>query len=149
MRNLFLLSAVVFFLVGCRDIKEVHCTGVKGFKVNHINTSGIDGDILLGIKNPNNFGFSIYKSAFDVTYSGIYLGKARLTRRVFIRKNAEETYSFNLKSDFKNVNLMDVMKLLQGATSKGSIEVKGDLKVGKLLLRKSVPVDVKEKIRLE
>jgi len=71
-------------LTNCRDIKEVQCTGVKGFKINKMDAKGIDGDILIGIKNPNAFGFSIYKSAFDVTYSGIYLGKAKLVKRVHI-----------------------------------------------------------------
>src|SRR3954471_15200581 len=94
---LFLLS-VVFFFSSCKELKELQYTGVKGFKINKVNTAGIDADILLGIKNPNSYGFSIYKSEFDVTYSGIYLGKAKLTKRVHINGNAEQTYSFNLKS---------------------------------------------------
>ena len=143
----FLFALLIF--TNCRDIKEVQCTGIKGFKVNKINTEGIDGDILLGIKNPNSFGFSIYKSEFDVTYSGIYLGKAKLTKKVHIRKNAEEVYSFNLTNDFKNTNLMDVMKLLSGAMFKNSIEVKGDLKVGKVFIKKKIPIEIKEKIKLE
>ena len=113
-----------------------------------MNTSGIDGDIMIGIRNPNNFGFSIYKSEFDVTYSGVYLGKAKLTKRVHIRANGEETYSFNLKNDFKGTNIMDVMKLLGGVTFKNSVEVKGDLKVGKIFIKKRIPVDIKERINL-
>ena len=114
--------------------------------MNKINTEGIDADIILGIKNPNRLGFSIYKSTFDITYSGIYLGKAKLRKRVHIRANKEENYSFNLKNDFKDVNLMDVMKLLAGATFKNTIEVKGDLKVGKFYLKKKIPVNLKEKL---
>ncbi len=137
------------FLFSCKTLKDPEYTGVKGFKINKINTEGIDGDIMLGIKNPNAFGFTIHKSEFDVSYSGVYLGKARLTEKVFIKGKAEETYSFNLKSDFKNVNLADVIKLLNGASNKGLLEVKGDLKAGKLLIRKKFPVDVKEKLSLE
>ena len=151
LRHLFYFSCflvISFCFTNCRDIKEVQSTGVKGFKVNKINTEGIDGDILIGIKNPNAFGFSIYKSEFDVTYSGVYLGKAKLTKRVHINASAEEVYSFNLKNDFKGANLMDVMKLLSGAAFKNSIEVKGDLKVGKLFIKKRIPVDIKEKINL-
>ena len=135
-------------LTNCRDIKEVQCTGVKGFKINKMDAKGIDGDILIGIKNPNAFGFSIYKSAFDVTYSGIYLGKAKLVKRVHIHANKEEVYSFNLTNDFKNANLADVMKLLGGAVFKSTIEVKGDLKVGKIFIKKKIPVDIKEKVNL-
>lgn len=151
MKNVFhilsILLLVVFFS-SCRNFKEVQITGVKGFKVNKINTEGIDGDIMIGIKNPNNLGFSIYRSEFDVSYSGVYLGKAKLTKRVHINANAESVYSFNLKNDFKGANLMDVMKLLSGSMLKNTIEIKGNLKVGKLYLKKKIPVNLSEKIRL-
>jgi LEA14-like dessication related protein len=138
----------LIFLASCSGMKEVQCTGVKGFTVSRIDTKGIDGQVLLGVKNPNSFGFSIYKSEFDITYGGIYLGKAKLAKRVHIHKNAEETYEFHLTKDFKDINLLDVMKLLNGASLKNSIEVKGDLKVGKFLIKKKIAVDVKEKVKL-
>lgn len=144
---LFLLSCA-FFISSCKNFKELECTAVKGFKVSKINTEGIDAEILLSIKNPNAVGFSIYKSEFDIKYSGVYLGKAKLLKNVRIHANKEETYSFNIKNDFKDVNLMDVMKLLSGATFKNMVEVKGDLKVGKLYLKKKIPVDLKEKLSL-
>jgi LEA14-like dessication related protein len=148
MNKTILLYFVAFILclVSCKNFKEVQCTGVKGFKVGKISTAGLDADIMLGIKNPNSFGFSIYKSEFDISYGGIYLGKAKLSKRVHIGANAEQTYSFNLKSDFKNINLADVMSLLSGASRKGMLEVKGDLKAGKLFVKKKFPVDVKERI---
>ena len=144
---LFMITSLTFF-TSCRNYKEVQITGVKGFNVNKINAEGIDGDILIGIKNPNNFGFSIYKSEFDVNYSGVYLGKAKLTKRVRISANKEEVYSFNLKNDFKGANLSDVMKLLGGAMFKNTIEVTGNLKVGKFYVKKKIPVKISEKIKL-
>ena len=147
-RLLSLLLVSLLFFTNCRDYKEIQTTGVKGFKVNKISTEGINGDILIGIKNPNNFGFSIYKSEFDVHYSGVYLGKAKLTKRVHISANKEEVYSFNLKNDFKGANLPDVMKLLSGAMFKNTIEVNGNLKVGKLYFKKKIPVKISEKIKL-
>ena len=138
----------LLFLGSCRNIKEVECSGVKGFKVNSIDTKGIDGDVMLGLKNPNAFSFNIYPSEFDITFSGIYLGKAKLSKVVRIKGKTEEVYSFNLKNDFKDINLLDVMKLLNGAVNKGLVEVKGELKVGKFYYRKKFPVSVQEKINL-
>ncbi|MES2678391.1 MAG: LEA type 2 family protein [Bacteroidota bacterium] len=146
--HLLLLLVCIFCMTACRDLKEVQCTGVKGFKVNQVNMEGIDADIMLGIKNPNNMGFSIYKSTFDVTYAGVYLGKAKMSKRVHINANTEAIYSFNLKSDFKGANLPDIMKLVSGAIGRGMVEVKGDLKAGKFLLRKKFPVNVKERVGL-
>lgn len=136
-------------LASCLGMKELEYTGVKGFKINSINTQGINGDIMVSIRNPNPYGFSIHKSEFDVSYNGVFLGKARLDRKVRIKAKAEETYAFNLKSDFSNVDLADVIKLLNGASNKGMLEVKGDLKAGKMLIRKKFPVNIKEKLSLE
>jgi LEA14-like dessication related protein len=147
MRNLLLI--LPFFLFACRDFREVQVSGIKGFKVNKISTEGINGDLQLTLRNPNNFSFTLYKSGFDVRYSGIYLGKALLAKKVKIKANAEETYSFNLQSDFKNVTLLEVLKLLNGASFKNSLEVKGDLMAGKFYLKKKIPVDLKEKLSLQ
>lgn len=146
--NFLFLSSLVslfFTISSCKDFKEARCTGVKGFKINNVNAQGINAEVLLGIENPNTVGFSIYPSEFDVVFSGINLGKAKLNKRVHIDANAEKTYSFILKSDFKNVNLMDIMKLMNGGSS-GTVEVKGNLKAGKFYLKKKFPVDVKERV---
>jgi LEA14-like dessication related protein len=121
MKKIIVVLWSVFVLSSCYNLKEVQYTGVQGFKVDRISTSGLEGDVILGVKNPNTFGFSIYKSEFDVTYSGVYLGKAKLAKRVFIKGKTEENYGFHLVSDFKDVNLLDVMKLLSGASFKNQI----------------------------
>ena len=124
----------------------MQCTGVKGFKPNKIDLTGIDADIQLGIKNPNTVGFSVYRSTFDVTFNGVYLGKAKSTKRVRVAPNSDKSYSFTLKGNFKNVGLNEVMKLVGGG--KGSLEVKGNIKAGKFFIKKRIPVDVKERVGL-
>ncbi len=148
MNKLLIIVFSSLLFMNCRDFKEIQVTGIEGFKINKISMDGIDGDVLLKLKNPNALGFSVYRSEFDVNYSGVHLGKAKLRKRVRIKGNAEKTYAFNLTSDLKNSNIMDVMKLLSGAAFKNTLEVKGDLKAGKFFLKKSFPVDLKEKISL-
>src|SRR4051812_21044121 len=114
MRSLLILALSIIF-VSCHDFKEIQVTGIEGLSINKISMDGIDARLLLRLKNPNAMGFSLYKSEFDIRYSGIYLGKAKLTKRVKIKANAEETYGFHLSQDFKNLNVMDVLKLLNGA----------------------------------
>jgi LEA14-like dessication related protein len=139
---LIMLSA----LVSCRSFKEAEFTGVKGFKVNTINLQGIDADVILGIKNPNPIGFSIYPSEFDIKLMGVGIGKAKLKKRVHISANTEKEYTFRLKSAFKDMNMMDILKLVN-AGNFGTIQVKGNLKAGKFYLKKNFPVDVKESLR--
>lgn len=148
MKNLIYVVAIAlgFLFSSCEEYKDVECTGVKGFKVNAINMSGMEAEIILGIKNPNNTGFSIYPSEFDVVLSGIALGPAKLKQRVHIDGNTEKNYSFTLKSSFKDMNMMDIMKLVN-SSSFGSIQVKGNLKAGKFYVKKKIPVNVKESLR--
>jgi LEA14-like dessication related protein len=145
-KSFYILISLIIF-TSCKNFKEAECTGVKGFKVNKMDMNGIDADIILGIKNPNKMGFSIYPSEFDVTISGINLGKAKLKRRVHIDGNAEKDYAFNLKSSFKDMNMMDVMKLAGSGGVQGTVLVKGDLKAGKFYLKKKFPVNEKHSIR--
>lgn len=142
---LFLISLLV--LNSCKDFKEAEVTGVKGFKIKSLNTEGIEAEVILGVKNPNSIGFSIYPSEFDISFSGVNLGKAKLKKRVHIDANCEKPYVFELKSTFKDLNLLDLTKLLSGSKL-GLMEVKGDLKAGKFWLKKSFPVNHKEKIGL-
>lgn len=142
-----LLLSGLFF--SCSRIKEVQCTDIKGFKVHKVNTEGIDSDVMLTIKNPNKVGFYIYPSEFNVAFSGIKLGKARLKEKVFIPKNSEQTYPFTIAGDFKDITLGDIMKVLEAFSRTGELEVKGNLNVGKFLVKKSFPVELKEKISVE
>jgi hypothetical protein len=80
MKNAIYILISILIFTSCKDFKEAECTGVKGFKVNKMDMSGIDADIILGIKNPNRMGFSIYPSDFDVTVSGINLGKSKIEK---------------------------------------------------------------------
>lgn len=145
---LFLISALcVLIFVSCEEFKEVEVKGVKSFRLTKVGTEGIEGEVILGLKNPNNKGFSIYPSEFDVTYSGIKMGKARLYKKVRIAPNSEKLYTFKLKTSLQDMNLMDVMGLLNGGKL-GNIQVKGDLKVGKFYIKKRVPVNISEKIGL-
>ncbi|MBP7810404.1 MAG: LEA type 2 family protein [Bacteroidia bacterium] len=147
-RFLIFISALLFFN-SCKELKEVQVTGVKSFRLTKVSQDGIEGEVILGIKNPNANGFSIYPSEFDITYSGMKMGKARLYKRVHINGHSEKPYVFKLKTDLKDLNLMDVMGLMGGGASKlGNIQVKGTLKAGKFYIKKRIPVDFSEKIGL-
>ena len=148
MRKYYLsfLSFFLFLGFGCSSYKEIQCTSVRGFQVKKINTEGIDAEILLAIKNPNKIGFTIYESELDIKYSGINLGKARLLKRVHIRGKSEETYSFSINNDFKNVNLLELLKLVSTINFSNAFEVKGDLRVGKFFIKGKVPIYLSEKV---
>ncbi len=140
---------IVFLLclTACKDLQQVNVTNVDSFTFSKVSMKEIEGELQLKIKNPNSVGFSIYPSEFDIIYGDISLGKAKLHKRVHIGANTEKSYTFKLKTNPENLNVFDILKLVNSAGS-GTIQLKGDLKVGKLLVRKKYPVNYKDKIDL-
>lgn len=150
MRKIALNISIIILglLMGsCKEMEEITVTAVDGFYLNKVDAKGIDAEIKLKIKNPNAMGFSIYPSNFDIVFSGIRLGKAKLDKRVHIEGKTERVYSFKLKSDMSELNLIDALRLLN-LQNLGKIEVKGDLKVGKFLIKKDFPVNYVDKIKI-
>lgn len=142
------MCTLLLLLSSSCQIKSLECTAINGFKMEQLNANGISGDVLVTVKNPNRFGFMLYRSSFDVTYGGVKLGKASLKKRVHIKGNSENVYGFHIASDFKDVGLTDVMKLLAGGTRKNQLEINGKLFAGKFGLKKSFAVNLKDYIRL-
>lgn len=144
---LFILPLCVIFITSCKEYEEIKVTNVESFYINKITAEGIEAEVKLKIKNPNKVGFSIYPSEFDVTFSGIRLGKAKLDKRVHINASEESVYTFKLKSSLGELNLFDAMQLLNSGKM-GKIEISGDLKAGKFLIRKKYAVNYSEKVKL-
>ena len=144
--KLFIIIASVF-LFSCREAKEIKISSVEGFYVNKLSSENIDAEIKVKIDNPNKMGFSVYPSEFDVTFSGIRLGKAKLHKRVHLNAHSEKVYTFKLNSKLSELNPLDILRLLN-TENLGKIEVNGDLKVGKFYFKKKIPVNYTDKVKL-
>ncbi len=147
---MFIRGIVLIFLlslVSCRPFEDISLKSVDGFYLKKLTKDGIDSELKLNIQNPNKVGFTIYPSEFDIVFSGVKLGKAKLDKKVKIKGNSEKTYAFNLQSNLSDLNLLDIAKILN-IENLGKIEVKGDLKVGKMLIRKEDPVNYIDKVKI-
>lgn len=138
-----------FSFAACNDYQEVTLSSVKNVKIINFTQKEVDAEITVVIKNPNNNSFNIYKSDFDLTINGINAGKAHLNAKIKIKSKSEETYTFRVKSDLSKLGISDLPKLIQIAMSKNvRIGLKGDLKAGKIFVKRSFPVDLNQNISL-
>lgn len=147
MKFKILIILLSLSFLSCRDFKEITVTDVDSFYLNKITTENIEAEIKLKINNPNSIRFSIYPSEFDVTFSGMRLGKAKLNKRVRLDGKSEKVYTFKLNSKISDLNPLDALRLLN-LEKLGNIEVKGDLKVGKFYLKKKLPVNYTDKVKI-
>ena len=119
-------------------------------KLLKLSQNGVEAEITAKIKNPNNTSFNIYKSEMDVTLNGLNVGKAYLSENVRIKKNSEEPYKFLIKSDFSALSITDIPKIISMAMSKNvTVSLKGDLRAGKLFVKKSFPVQLTQKVPMD
>ena len=145
----FFAIVCTFLMTSCGDFQEVTFSGIEGVKIIQMSQKGVEAELSVKIKNPNNTAFHIYPSDMDATLNGLNAGKALLTNNVRIKPNSEEVYIFKIKSDFSQINMADLPKIFSLAMSKNvKVGLKGDLKVGKFLVRKSFPVDITKNVPL-
>lgn len=145
---LFAFCSIVF--TSCNNYQEVTFSGIENVNVTSLSQKGVEAIVTARIKNPNKVAFTIYRSDMDVTIGGIAAGKAHLADNVRIKARSEETYTFKIKSDFSNLSLTDMPKIIAMAMKKHvKVGLKGDLKVGKLLVKRSFPFDIIKDVPLE
>lgn len=147
--TLFLYSLFILFFSSCNDFQDVTFSGIENVQITSLTQQGVEAVIVAKIKNPNKAAFTIYKSDLDVMLSGMNAGKAHLDNNVKIKGNSEQSYAFKIKSDFSNLSAADLPKLLSIAMSKNvKVGLKGNLKVGKLFVKRSYPVDMSQRVPL-
>ena len=140
-RPLYISFLIVFF--SCREYKEVSVTSVDNFKVKKIDKEGVEVEIELGISNPNDIGFKIYRSKFTTNFSGINLGETNLRKRVKIAANSTAKHNFTLKYNLKKFDPNDLLGIFNGKA--GLLEIKGHVVAGKFIYRKKYPFNFSEK----
>lgn len=151
MKNYLFLLIPFFILLlsSCGDFQGVTFSGIENVQITNLTQQGAEAEITAKIKNPNNVAFTIYKSDVDVMLSGINAGKAHLASNVKIKAHSEQSYTFKVKSDFSSLSAADLPKLLSMAMSKNvKVGLKGNLRVGKLFVKRSYPVDISERVPL-
>ena len=135
---------LILLLSSCKDFKEISVSKIENFQVKKLTQEGIEAEVKVTINNPNTIGFSVFRSKCDVYYGGVYLGKAKLSKRVRIGANSNSEHTFKLKGKFKDMSFDLMGTLLSGRAQ--NLELKGFLKAGKFFYRKKFPLNRKEKI---
>jgi LEA14-like dessication related protein len=151
MKKIFLFTFLILILsvVSCNVSQEITFTGIEDVNIISIGKNGIEAEIKAKIKNPNHLSFVVYKSDMNIAVNGTEVGVAELKDKVKIKRNSEDVYTFKVQSDFSKLSMLDLPKILAATMSKQlTVGVKGELKVGKALIKRSIPVSIVEKIKL-
>lgn len=146
--NLFvLLLAVTLF--SCKNYEQVTIGKAEGMKLLDYSQKSIKAQVGIKIKNPNRFGFGIYKSSLQINLDGADVGEAKLSKKVRVKPTSDDVHYFNFEADLSKLSPLDYAKLI-GMAQKRSVNatIKGELKVGNLFYKKKIPVNITQRIDL-
>lgn len=139
------IIAISLLFSSC-SFKEVSVGKVKQLEVNELSLKGVNLNLLIPIKNDNNFQFRITKVDLKVMVNGIELGKVVDTKNKVIPANSNNDHEFNLSVKFKTV-LSDAAELFKTLRKrKADVRIVGNIKVKKFLLTKNIKVDEKNPV---
>ncbi len=148
MKNYFFYLLVLCCLsFSACSFQAITFNEMENAKLGSVSQTGAEVDISVRIKNPNHVSVTVYKSEMELSLNGVNVGKAYISKNVRIKSNSEESYTFKIKADFSKLSLAELPKLISIALSKkAKIGLKGNLKAGKLFMKKSFPVDVTQSV---
>ena len=140
---------LTFSLSSCLEYKEVEVIKIVEVGVKEISASGVDIEVAMQVKNPNNYNISIVDSELNLHIKGKKMGSATIKEKVTLKKKSNAVYRFTLQSSFKDLSLKS-LPVLMGLMSQSSMEVQivGDIKAQVKGISKKIPIDFTEKVKL-
>ena len=151
--RIYLLSIVYcllsILLFSCAELQPVTIGGVENPQLKSLSNQGVEFDFGMKIKNPNHVGVTVFPSSFDATINGVNVGKIKLSKRVRIKANSDESPVFHVNSDFSKLGFADLASVLPMIVSKrGDVTLNGNIRVGKWYYKRKFPIDLKKAINL-
>jgi LEA14-like dessication related protein len=139
----------VFSLSSCLEYKEVEVIKIVEIGVKEISVKGVDVEVAMQVKNPNNYNISIVDSDLNLLIKGKKMGSATIKEKVTLKKKSTAVYRFTLQSSFKDLSLssLPVLMSIMGQNSM-EVQIVGDIKAQAKGISKRVPIDFTEKVKL-
>lgn len=146
-RGLLVLFGMLALLSSCLKYEEVKVLGVEDVAVKKFSAKGVELEISVKIKNPNNYKISIVSSDLDLYVNRNKAGKATIMDKIVIPKHSEEIHRFIVQANYKEVMAGlkgGIFSILTGGSV--PLRIKGKITAKAKMLRKSFDVDITKKV---
>jgi LEA14-like dessication related protein len=136
----------LIFISSCISVKPVEFQGIESFQIMDQTDTSANVDIMVKIKNPNNYKLVIKKVDLDATLNKRLVGKINHSVKLIVPKNSEGVYTLRLAADLKQIRLM-IPTLIFANTA--LVNIKGDIKARAIFIPKKIKLDVNQKVSRE
>jgi len=148
-KRVLAISFFIFlFLASCSPFEEVRIGPATGIEINGFSGNQVSFNIMVNIKNPNRQSFTLHTLDLNVSLNGTYIGQIKSTEKVNIPKRSGKVYTFPLSAELESssFNVLALTDLFLHRYI--NVELKGIAKINSGLMRKKIPVNEQEKIKL-
>ncbi|MCD6564394.1 MAG: LEA type 2 family protein [Bacteroidales bacterium] len=148
-KQILAISFFVFlFFVSCSTFEEVRIGPATGIEINGFSGKQVNFKVMVNIENPNRQSFTLRILELDVSLNGTYIGQIKSTEKVNIPKRSGKVYTFPLSAELESssFNVLALTDLFLHRYI--NVELKGIAKINSGLMRKKIPVNEQEKIKL-
>lgn len=141
----FLLS-VLFTFTAC-EVSPVEIVSIDAVKILKINKDGVELELNMTLKNPNNIPFTVTGADLKGSLGGMAIGDIKIKNNVRIPKYSEKSHTFKITAKIDDL-INGGIGALTGLLSKGGpqLKIKGDLKVRSFLVPRRFPIEFTKKI---
>lgn len=147
MKKIVLIFSILALLSSCK-IREVEIGKIEGVNLKEITKEHVTLELMVPIRNSNNFAFTISDVNLDLTLSNVSLGKVKKATKLKIPANSNviQTMEFDIK--FSKLADNPLALLTSVLKNKVDLKAKGFIKVRRCLIWKKFNIDENQSVKL-
>lgn len=147
MKILTFVTLVIIFLSSC-NIKDVEVGKIESVSIKDISKEHIILELMVPVKNNNNFSFTISDVNLDLSLNNTELGEVNRSSRLKIPAGSDAVHPFEVEVKFSKLADNPLTLLSSLITNRIKLKAKGYIKARKFLLTKKYPVDENQSVKL-
>jgi LEA14-like dessication related protein len=147
-RIIALLTLILTGVLSACSIKMVEIGKIEGVNITNISKDKVEIELLVPVKNPNNFGFRIAKADIELWLNGKCMGQVKKTGRIRIPANSSETHAFKLEVKYDKIAESAGGMLLSVLKNKVDLKAKGKIKICKFIFCKKLEINEDHAVKL-
>lgn len=150
MKKFFPLLLVLVVLATSCTFKDIELVEMNDFKIIEFSEQKAQAEVVLTLKNPNNFAVTFSKVDVDLMVNATDVGKIKLDEKIRFPKNSTTIKSFIINGDYDKIQknlLSNAFSIL--LSKKINISGKGYIKGKALMVGKKVDVEFNETMNLK
>ena len=143
-----LAFAILLAVTACVDYKEVEFISLENAELNKISPNGIEADLWVKIKNPNDYKIKVETKDLTFSINGKEIGKAKLAKQLELNKEGTEVYKTGIIVSLPADGNIDLGMTMLMSGGKITLGLKGEI-IGKAKgISKTVPIDFTESVSI-